>query len=127
MHEFCKKYGIILTAYSPIGSPGRPEGTVERPEINQLENSDVIKIAKKHAKTPAQILLRHLIQRGIAAIPKSVTISRIEENIDIFDFILDSDDIKKLEAIGPHKRIFTHRFNSEHSNYPYTDLKNLNT
>uniref|UniRef100_A0AC34FQY1 NADP-dependent oxidoreductase domain-containing protein n=1 Tax=Panagrolaimus sp. ES5 TaxID=591445 RepID=A0AC34FQY1_9BILA len=123
LHEFCKKHGIILTAYSPIGSPGRPEDTVEHPEINQLEHSDVIEIAKKHAKTPAQILLRHLVERGISAIPKSVTLSRIQENIDIFDFSLDSEDIKKLEALGPHKRIFTHRFNSEHSNYPYNDLK----
>lgn len=65
------------------------------------------KLAEKHSKTPAQILLRHLLQRGLAAIPKSSTPSRIQENIDIFDFKLDSEDMRALASLekGTSQRI----------------------
>lgn len=47
-----------------------------------LEDQLVLKIAKAHAKTPAQVLLRHLAQQGVIVIPKSVTKKRIEENFN---------------------------------------------
>lgn len=54
------------------------------PEMpNVLEDPLVIELAKKHSKTSAQILLRHLIQSGIAVVPKSVSRQRIQENIDV--------------------------------------------
>lgn len=65
-------------------------------------------LAKKHNKTVAQILLRHLIQKGVAAIPKSSNAKRLRENIQIFDFVLDGDDVKRLDALdrGAEGRIF---------------------
>ncbi|KAK9739684.1 Aldo/keto reductase family [Popillia japonica] len=58
----------------------------------------VNRIAKKHSKAPAQILLRFLLQLGVAAIPKSVTPSRIKENFNIFNFELDGQDMSDLRA-----------------------------
>lgn len=91
-----------------------------------LENPVVVKIAKKHNKTPAQVLLRNVVQKGIAAIPKSTNPERIKQNIDvrlrvyfnylniffkyyfnfqIFNFQLDADDIKQLEALDRNEKI----------------------
>lgn len=67
----------------------------------------MISVAKKHKKAPAQVALRHLVQRGIAPIPKSGNPERIKENIKIFDFVLDEGDMKALDAleVGPPARI----------------------
>lgn len=68
----------------------------------------VQEIAKKHNKTPAQVLLRHLIQKGIATIPKSTNPQRLQENFNVFDFELDSGEIERLNGLdkGEEGRIF---------------------
>ena len=58
----------------------------------------LVPLAKKHSKTPAQILLRWGLQKGFVVLPKSVTHARIEENADIFGFELDGEDMKSLET-----------------------------
>lgn len=55
-------------------------------------------LAKKHSKSPAQILLRWGLQKGFVILPKSVTKSRIEENRNIYDFELDAEDMRSLET-----------------------------
>jgi hypothetical protein len=55
-------------------------------------------LVKKHGKSAAQILLRWSLQMGFVPLPKSVTKARIEENADIFDFLLDEEDMKMLET-----------------------------
>lgn len=74
-----------------------------------LKDPIALAIAKKHNKTVAQVLLRFIIQKGITAIPKSVNPDRLRQNIDIFDFVLDDDDVKQLESLdrGENGRIFT--------------------
>lgn len=77
-------------------------------ETPDLFNDPVVKvIATKHNRTGAQVLLRFMNQKGVAVIPKSVTPSRIRENFDIFNFTLDSDDLRELEKLdkGPRGRI----------------------
>lgn len=66
---------------------------------NPLGHPVVKKIAKKHNKKPAQVLVRFLHERNIVTIPKSETPSRIRSNIDVFDFSLDAADMKKLYAL----------------------------
>ena len=56
-------------------------------------------IGRKYGKTPAQVILRWHLDNGLIAIPKSVTPSRIRENIDVFDFTLAADDMAVLEAL----------------------------
>ena len=74
-----------------------------------LNDSVVISLAKKHDKTPAQVLLRHLVQLGVVVIPKSITPQRIQQNFQIFDFHLTDDEMEQLNALdqGAKGRSFT--------------------
>ncbi|MFF0434161.1 aldo/keto reductase [Streptomyces sp. NPDC004327] len=88
------RLGIKTEAWSPLGS-GR--GLLEVPAI--------VAIAQKHGRTPAQVVLRWHLQIGNVVIPKSVTPSRIRENIDVFDFELDAEDLKGIAALDEGRRL----------------------
>lgn len=66
----------------------------------------LVEIAQKHHKSSAQIALRYLIQNGIAVIPKSSTVVRMKENLDVLDFVLDESDLKKLASLDTGKSLF---------------------
>ncbi len=85
MYEFCQKNDIVMEAYSPLTRG------------NMLGDDKLSTIAEKYSKSPAQILLRWCIQKGIVTIPKSVHENRIVENTDIFDFEISDNDIRKLD------------------------------
>jgi len=85
--EACRENGIALEAYSPLGT-GR-----------HLSSDTVARIAKRHAHTPAQVLLRWCIERGIPVIPKSTHRERIAENAEVFDFALSDEDRAELDAL----------------------------
>lgn len=70
-----------------------------------MKNPTVNEIAQKHNKTPAQILLKHTVQRGICAIPKSTNPERLRQNIDIFDFTLDAKDMEALNGLDQGVRL----------------------
>lgn len=93
MHEFCKMHGIQLEAWAPL----KRGGLFEEPIIQAL--------VEKHGKTPAQIILRWDIQNRVSTIPKSVTPSRIQENIDVFDFELSDADMKKIDSLDSNQRM----------------------
>jgi diketogulonate reductase-like aldo/keto reductase len=85
--KFCREKNILLEGYSPLGS-----GKI-------FESKELLLLSKKYNKTIAQICVRWSLQMGFLPIPKSKTPSRIMENIDIFDFELDNEDVKKLKGI----------------------------
>ncbi|KIF71170.1 oxidoreductase [Streptomyces sp. AcH 505] len=89
--------GIVTEAWSPLGS-GR----------GLLEVPTVAAVAHKHGRTPAQVVLRWHLQLGHVVIPKSVTPSRITENIEVFDFELDDDDLAAFAALDEGKRLGSH-------------------
>ncbi|WP_432140536.1 aldo/keto reductase [Streptomyces sp. bgisy084] len=91
---FHARHNIVTEAWSPIG---QGKGLLEHPAL--------VELAAKHGKTPAQIVLRWHIQLGNVAIPKSVTPSRIAENIDIFDFELDDADLTALAGLDTGTRL----------------------
>ena len=64
---------------------------------NVFEDLVVMKIAKAHSKTSAQVLLRHQMQNGIVVIPKSTKKGRIQQNFDVFDFSLTIQEMKELD------------------------------
>ncbi|MFD5073355.1 aldo/keto reductase [Streptomyces sp. NPDC058371] len=92
--EFHAKHGIATEAWSPLGSG---KGLLEVPAI--------VAIARKHERTPAQVVLRWHLQLGNVVIPKSVTPSRIKENIEVFDFALDDEDISAISALSEDRRL----------------------
>lgn len=100
---FLKSNDIVVTAYSPLGSPNRPWVTKDDPVL--LEDPKVLAIAKKFNKTPAQILVRYQIQRGHVVIPKSVTKNRIASNFEVFDFELSDEDIENINSFECNGRI----------------------
>lgn len=92
--------GIATEAWSPLA-----QGAV-------LGDAPVVEIAERHAKTPAQVVLRWHLQQGRIVIPKSVTPARIAENLDVFDFVLTDDELSAIDALerdgrtGPHPAEF---------------------
>lgn len=96
LREHHKALGVVLTAYSPLGSPDRPWAKADDPKL--LDEPKLKTIADKYKKEPAQILIRYQIEKGNVVIPKSVTKSRIISNADVFDFKLAAEDITAIDA-----------------------------
>jgi len=92
--EYHAEQGITTEAWSPLG---QGKGLLEVPAI--------VAIAQKHGRTPAQVVLRWHIQLGNVVIPKSVTPSRIKENIDVFGFELDPEDMAAISALNEDRRL----------------------
>lgn len=87
--DVMQELGVQMMSWAPFA-----EGlndTFTQPEL--------VALAEKHGKSPAQIMLRWQMQRGIVAIPKSVRAERIRENIDIFDFELSVEDMDSIAAL----------------------------
>lgn len=100
---FCVSKGIHVTAYSPLGSPDRPWAKAGDSQL--MDEPKLVAIAKKHNKSPAQILIRYQIQSGNIVIPKSVTKSRIISNFDVFSFELTKEDVAVIEAFECNGRL----------------------
>lgn len=83
------EHGIVTESWSPI------KGILEQPVLVQL--------AEKHARTPAQVALRWHVQNGLVVIPKSADPVRLAQNLELFDFELDADDLAALAELdqGP--------------------------
>ncbi|GAA0944116.1 aldo/keto reductase [Nonomuraea longicatena] len=94
LRAFHTANGILTEAWSPLG---QGKGLLEDPALAAL--------ADKHGRSPAQIVLRWHIQLGNVVIPKSVTPSRIKENINVFDFILDHEDLAAIGALSNGRRL----------------------
>ncbi|HET6285593.1 MAG TPA: aldo/keto reductase [Amycolatopsis sp.] len=93
IREFDAKHGIATEAWSPLAKGG------------DLLGEDAIKaLAAKHGRTPAQVVLRWHLQLGNVVIPKSVTPSRIKENLDVFGFTLSEEDIASLSGLDRGER-----------------------
>jgi alcohol dehydrogenase (NADP+) len=89
---FCKENELLVTAYSPLGSPdSRAEKHAQDPKL--LEDGAVMSIAQKHDATVGQVLIAWSIARGIAVIPKSVNQARIVENFAAAEINLDAADM----------------------------------
>ena len=94
-----KEFGVTPEAWGPFA-----EG-----KHDIFKNPLLLNIAEKHGKSAAQIILRWNIQRGVVVIPKSVHRNRMEQNIDIWDFMLDDEDMAQIAKLDiGHSEIVNH-------------------
>ncbi|WP_418475386.1 aldo/keto reductase [Frisingicoccus sp.] len=90
--SFCRKTGIQVTAWAPLG------------RAKVFEDAVIKGLAEKYGQTPAQVILRWELQRGIIVIPKSVHRERIIENSKIFDFELVPEDMAVMDGLNKDQR-----------------------
>ncbi|KAG9457657.1 hypothetical protein H6P81_002165 [Aristolochia fimbriata] len=98
---FCKEKGIHVTAWSPLGAPGASWGS-----YNVMNSPILEEIANARGKSVAQVALRWLHQQGVSIIVKSFNEDRMEENLQIFDWELTLEEMKKIEE-SPQERVTT--------------------
>ncbi|MCW3787808.1 aldo/keto reductase [Plebeiibacterium sediminum] len=85
--QYCKDHGIVIEAWSPLAR-------------GKIFGSDVLNnIAQKHNKSISQVAIRWIIQHGAVVIPKSTTVARIQENMDVFGFELSEDEMKTIDDL----------------------------
>lgn len=97
LKDYLDSRGMVLEAYAPLKS--WKVGDV-------LENETLRAIAKAHGTTPTQVVIRWLVQRGVVALPKSVTPERITANLDVFGFELSEPEMQKIRALNRGERLF---------------------
>lgn len=93
LRAFHAEHGIVTESWSPLGR-GR-----------LTDHSVLIEIGRKHGKSLAQVVLRWHLELGVVAIPKSVTLCRIQENFELFDFQLDADDMAAIAGLNTGERL----------------------
>jgi len=85
--NYCRDKNIVLEAYSPLGTG------------KAFESKELLGFSEKYGKTVAQICIKYCLQKGYLPLPKSVTLHRIEENANIFDFEISDEDMACLDSI----------------------------
>ncbi len=95
-HEYMKKYGVQHQSWGPFAE-GRKDF---------FSNPVLTEIGKKYSKSSAQVALCFLIQSDVVVIPKSTHKERMEQNIDVFDFTLDSNDMQAIQALDEGESLF---------------------
>lgn len=102
LKQFCDENGIVLTAYSPIARG------------KDLQLTSIRDLAYKYSRTPAQIVLKWIISKDIVVIPRSSKKQHIEENIWLFDWELEEEDIQAIDHLHLSNRVLKplfHEFN----------------
>ena len=88
LRQLCEEQGIVVTAYSPLG-----RGDIVR-------NVHVQDLAEASGRTPAQLVLRWLVEKGVVVIPRSRSVRHLRENLDLFGWELDDEARRELDAMG---------------------------
>lgn len=92
--EVCQENDVLIEASAPLA----------RTEV--LKDETIVKIADKYDKSPAQVVLKWELQKGIVPLPKSKSKGHIEENLNIFDWELAAEDVEKIDNIDKEKRVY---------------------
>ena len=87
--RYCKRMGIRILAWSPIG------------RTRMLNDPLIVSLSQKYRVSPAQICLRFAVQRGIIPVPKASSVERIKENLNLWSFKIDVQDMQRLESMPP--------------------------
>ena len=96
MHAYLTSRGMVHESYVPLGEC----------EPGFLDNPTLVKMARRYQVTPAQLTLRFMNQEGIVIIPKTLNPQHMAENLDIFSFTIDQDDLRILEGLDQKKALY---------------------
>ena len=96
--EYCQSYKITVNAYAPLGTPDVTYGYWDPVLTSQ---PTAINIGRKYGKSATQVWLRWIYQQGIVSNPRSWNISHQQENMEIFDFQLNQEDMLQLSSVTP--------------------------
>lgn len=113
--KFCKINDVAVSGFCPLG-----RYDPEKKEPKYFHDNRVNEIAQKYGKTTFQIVLRYSIQLGVIPLPKSEVKKEIQENIEVFDFLLTQDEIDYLKSFSdPSNRICCFPFAKHAKHYPF--------
>lgn len=93
--DYCMENGIQPAVWSPLGGK----------DAAPIQDETIGAIAKAHGRTPAQVIIRWHLQRGVVVLPKSVHRERIISNIDVFSFTLSSEEMSRIDALNRNVRV----------------------
>ena len=102
--DFTKQNNIAITGFCPLGSADRPASRVSPNEPKLFENETILAIAQEKGCTPAQVMLAWAVNRGTSVIPKSVSPTRLKENLAAADIVLDTGQMERMNALDQHFR-----------------------
>ncbi len=108
--NYCKTKGILFTAYCPLGSADRPANRIIDGEPKLFQDQVIKSISEKMGISQAQVMLAWAVQRGTAAIPKSVNAQRLMENLEAADITIEDEDMAKLKALNNDFRYIQGQF-----------------
>ncbi len=106
--SFCRKNGIVLEGYSPLG------GGMITAEL--FEEPAIVNPAKKYGKLPAQVILRWSLQRGFVTIPGSTKPERVRQNFDVLDFELTEEEMAQIAKLNTGKTTRGEAYNPDLNN-----------
>ncbi|KAJ0170125.1 hypothetical protein K1T71_014053 [Dendrolimus kikuchii] len=116
--DYCRSQDIKVTGYTPFGSLFHNKAEPDAPPP-RIDDQSLLKIADKYNKTVPQIALRYLVELGVIPIPKSVTKSRVEQNLQVFDFSLTQAEKDLLRGFDRHYRTIAAKFWKDSPYYPF--------
>jgi len=92
--QYCTENGIVVQAYSPLGS---------NKDNEMLEHPELIRMAEQYGMNTGQIAMRYIVQRNFALVALSTSPQRLKSNLDIFNFVLRDEDMKILDDLNQNK------------------------
>ncbi len=121
--ERCVARGVHVTAYSPLGSPDRPDVLKKDDEPDLLGHPVIADIAASLGASNAQVLLAWAIQRGTSVIPKSVNAERLQQNLSAVNVLLGDAEMETITALdGPYRFVDGRFWAPEGSPYTYENI-----
>jgi D-xylose reductase len=102
--RFCGQQAIAVTGFSPLGAVSYLPLGMAAAEESVLAEPVVIETAHRHGKTAAQVVLRWGLQRGTAVVPKTTRFERLVENLAVFDFELEADEMLAISRLNRNRR-----------------------
>lgn len=114
--KFCQDQGIVLEAYSPLGSFGTPE--TGECEENILEDKVIKELSAKYKKSPGQIVLNWGLKRDYVILPKTARKERLAENFGARSFVMDKEDYDKITSLNKNLKRFDTKYWESHNYLP---------